>query len=301
MKHYMDILAMKEKYTGICAPGDMIELQEKVDGANFSFRYDAETDSVKAFSRKNELSASNTLRGAYDFVLRLDKDLVKSVLGTQYILFGEWLVKHTVVYPDEAYCKMYAFDVWDAENERWMPQDFAKEVSAALGVTYVPVFYIGPFVSWEHIHSFVGQTRLGGDHGEGVVVKNLTRLNDPDNHLPFYTKIVGEKFRESKGHRDGKVIDPAKIAAREAAMALTETIVTMARVEKTLHKFVDEGILPEDWDEKDMKTIAKNLPGAIYYDCVKEESDVVEAVGELFGKMCGSVAMKLARTILSSR
>jgi hypothetical protein len=41
----------------------------------------------------------------------------------------------------------------------------------------VPVFYVGPFISWGHVESFVGQTKMGGDRGEGVVVKNQTTLN----------------------------------------------------------------------------------------------------------------------------
>ena len=133
------------------------------------------------------------------------------------------------------------------------------------------------------------------------VVKNQTRLNDPNNKLPFYVKLVGEKFAETKGHKEGKRLDPALVAEREKKIATVETIVTRARVQKMLHKFVDEGIIPEDWDETTMGTIAKNIGKAIYADCVKEEKETVDAVGAEFGKLANSVAMKNVKEILAER
>ena len=124
-------------------------------------------------------------------------------------------------------------------------------------MTYVPVFYAGEFQSWEHIRQFVGKTDLGGEHGEGVVVKNMTRINDPNTRLPFYTKIVGEKFQERKPSGKPKATNYGKMEERARLQDLTETVVTEARVTKLVHKMVDEGIIPEDWDEHDMSTIAK--------------------------------------------
>lgn len=78
----------------------------------------------------------------------------------------------------------------------------------------------------------------------GVVIKNISRLNDPNGRLPFYTKIVGDKFIETKGQKHNKPLNPEVLAQKEAQMSLASTIVTKARVEKILHKFVDENILP---------------------------------------------------------
>lgn len=110
------------------------------------------------------------------------------MLGDRYILFAEWLVHHAVPYPEERYEKVYCFDVMEKETGKYLPQDQVKEMVTELGLTYVPVFYDGPFVSWEAIEAMVGRTELGGAYGEGVVVKNMTRLNDPNEKLPFYTK-----------------------------------------------------------------------------------------------------------------
>ena len=50
-----------------------------------------------------------------------------------------------------------------------------------------------------------------------------------------------------------------------------------------------------------MSTIAKNLSKRVHEDCVKEESETVEHVGEYFGKIASSISMKIAREILNNR
>lgn len=299
-KKFMDIERLKESMIDGFQKGDHIVVQEKIDGANFSIRYDPETDSVASFSRKNPLSFQNDLRGAWGWSQKLDKNLVKDVLGNNLVLFGEWLVPHTIVYPQERYQNAYFYDVYDTETEQYFKQDKVKEVINSLGLIYVPVFYDGEFQSWEHIQEFVGRTDLGGEHGEGVVVKNMSRINDPNTRLPFYTKIVGEKFSEKKSVKP-KMIDPEKVAERERLQNLVDTVVTEGRVTKLVHKMVDEGIIPEKWDEHDMSTIARNIGKDVYYDCVKEEPDVVEQVGGDFGRLANGAAMRIVRNILNTK
>lgn len=301
MKHksFMDIERYKASFNDGFEKGDHIVIQEKIDGANCAVRYDSETDMVVAQSRKNILDLQNNLRGFWEWSQTLSKEMVKAVLGNNLVLFGEWAVHHSVEYPADKYNNAYFYDVYDTENCCYLPQDKVKEIIVRLNLTYVPVFYDGEFISWEHCIGFVGKTELGGEYGEGIVIKNQTKLNNPNKRLPFYTKIVGEKFAETKGHTQ-KVINPEKIKAVEENKALAETIITKARVEKLLNKFVDEGVLPEDWSSKEMPIVAKNLTKAVYDDCVKEEAETVSMV-ENFGKVANGIAMNLARQILNER
>lgn len=299
-KKFMDIERIKDNYAGGFQPGDYIIIQEKIDGANAAVRYDPETDTIIAQSRKHILSIDNNLRGFYEWTQTLDKELVKSVLGGTLIAFCEWLVPHSVPYPNEKYHHAYFYDVYDTESGCYLPQNKVKEIVAKLDLTYVPVFYEGEFISWEHCISFVGRTELGGEFGEGIVCKNQTRLNDRNTRTPLYLKIVGEKFCETKGHKQSKTVDPEKLKSAEENRAIAETIVTRARVEKLLNKFVDEGILPADWGANEMPVIAKNLTKAVYEDCIKEEPETVSRV-ENFGKTANGIAMKIARDIMQER
>lgn len=144
--------------------------------------------------------------------------------------------KHTVPYPTDKYNHAYCYDVFDINEGKYLTQDKVKQIIEELDLIYVPVFYVGKFISWEHIKGFVGRTEMGGEYGEGVVVKNQTKLNNPNTRLPFYTKIVCDTFCETKGHRESKPVDMAKMAERESSQSLTETIVTHARVQKLVNR-----------------------------------------------------------------
>lgn len=301
MKKYMDIERLKPSFAEGFEPNDLVYVQEKIDGANFSIRYDALTNSVLSFSRKRQLDFSNNLRGAFEWTQKLDVEKIKYWLGNKWVLFGEWLVKHTVEYPQDKYQNAYFYDIYDVVEQRYMEQAVVRRICQELGLNYVPVFYVGDFKSWDNIMQYVGQTQMGGEYGEGIVVKNQSKLNSPNTRLPFYTKIVTERFCEIKGHKGEKTIDPSELKAKEELQNLVSTIVTEARVVKILNKFVDEGLIPETWDEHDMAVIAKNMGKEVYYDCVKEEPETVEMVGEKFGHYSNSTAMRIVKTILSQR
>ena len=266
-KQYLNIFRLRDDDLPDFHVGDHIIVEEKIDGANFSFRYDAEKDQICSFSRRVELHPKNTLFGAWEWSQKLDKKKIAEVLGNNLIMFAEWLAPHTVKYPDEKYFNAYCFDIMNAETEQYLPQEQVNKVVQDLGLSYVPVFYDGPFTSWEALASLVGRTELGGEYGEGIVIKNMTRLNDPDENFQFYVKIVGEAFKEKKaiGGWGMKMLD--------------------RKHEKSV-----EQELPINWKELDPRTIMRKLSNAVYYDCVKEEPDTVEQVGKEFGKYAAITA-----------
>lgn len=295
-KKYMDIQHAREKsefsdgnMSGF-EVGDDIVIQEKVDGANASFSYNIKTGELDAYSQNNKLNYASTLRGFWNWIRTLDAKAFEAY--PDYVFFGEWLVKHTVGYKKEAYDKWYMYDVFDKAAGNYLPQEEVKKLAGLLGLIYVDTFYVGKFISWDHVKSFVGKSDIAVNCGEGVVVKNMTKF-------PFYLKIVGEEFKETKhsNHRQ-KVEDPQKLKAKEFAQSVVDDIVTEARVRKHINKMIDEGIVPERVQPSDMKTVAQNLPKMIYDDCVKEEYDRVVEAGEPFGKLCGGKTMQLARAIL---
>lgn len=277
--------------------GDSIVIQEKVDGANASFRYDAETCKLVAFSRKQELSFEKNLNGFWNYVSTLDSQEFRN--KQNYVYFGEWLLHNAIKYIPEAYDHWYVYDIFDISRNQYLPQTEVEEECKKHGFIYVKTFYTGPFISWEHCKSFVGQSDIAVAQGEGVVVKNQTKLNEENERLPFVLKIVGKYFSEVKksNHRE-KVLDPMKLKEQEKARLIVDQIVTQRRVEKELFKMRDEGILPDQLEPQDMKTIAMNLPKRIFDDCMKEEQNLVIAAGPYFGKMSSVAAMQYAKKLV---
>lgn len=296
MKHYIDIQAIIEKDTELKQSnarafevGDIIQITEKIDGSNASI--EKVDGKLLAFSRKQPLDEMNTLEGFYTYVQTLSPDDFED----KYIVFGEWLRKNKIVYEKDNMFKWYVFDIFDKEAEAWMPQSFVKQFCADHNLTYVNVLYEGEFISWEHCRTFMHSPKYG-DRQEGIVVKNQTKLNDPNNRQPFYLKLVNEDFKESKAPKPPKSAE--ELAEDERIRTLAESIVTERRVEKAIFRLRDDGVLPDKLQPSDMKLVAQKLPKAVYDDCVKEEKEVVDAIGAKFGKVCGSITMAYARKII---
>ena len=307
MKKYLDIERCKQKYAETFNVGEDIVIQEKIDGSNASIRYDEESGTLKAFSRRLELNADNTLNGFWDYVQTLNLDTFKEILGSRYIVFGEWMgAKHAIKYPENVYGKFWMFDVWDTQIEQYLPYEETRSFYDKLiacgneenKFNFVPVFYIGKFESWEKTSEFVGKTEVGAEPtGEGIVIKRQNCLDSKSSRLPFYVKIVSEQFSEVHKSKKQKAIDPEAIAKKEANLALAATIVTPQRVQKMIYKFIEDGLLPQDWDEHNLKDISKILPNAIYRDCVKEENETVQQV-EDFGKVAAKLSMSIVRDLI---
>lgn len=299
MKKYMDIERLKEnKNDKGWEPTDIVVVQEKMDGSNASFQYDEASGELKAFSRRQELTHTNTLNGFYNWVKLKEKDadfMGKIKLCSHLVFFGEWGVKNKVKYKEEYYGQFYFYDIYDTDAECWTRQEFVKQMADTLNLGYVNTLYVGEFKDWDNMRQFMGKSDLALVEGEGVVVKNQTLLNAPKGE--FYLKLVCESFSEVMKTKEPKVEDPNKAPAKE----IVDTIVTERRVEKMLNNLRDDGILVEPIDEKQMSTIAKNLPKRIWEDINKEEPEYVAAGLSLvadFGKMCNSAAMAHARAII---
>lgn len=300
-KKYIDIERCKQRYAETFKVGEQIVVQVKIDGSNASIAYDENINSLVAFSRRQELSEKNNLNGFWNFVQTLDVSIFKEILGNRYIIFGEWLTPHAVKYPQQMYNKFYMFDVWDKVAEEYLPQEKSFSIFEKLQpyiTEYVNTLYKGDFISWDALLNLLKENTYGESPCmEGIVIKRQNCLDSKSSRLPFYVKIVSEQFSEVHKSKKQKAIDPETIAKKEANLALAATIVTPQRIQKMLYKFIEDGLLPQDWDEHNLKDISKILPNAIYKDCVKEENETVQQV-EDFGKVAAKLSMSIVRDLI---
>jgi hypothetical protein len=289
-KKFTDVIRLGHKSTiGVLTEGDNIIVQEKIDGANASFR--VVDDEIYAFSRNTQLSADNTLRGFYTYAQTLDV----SHMNPDYIYFGEWLVAHKIQYHLEAMNQFYLFDVFDTVTQRYLPFDVAIHEAYKLGLNLIHVLYTGQYQGFDHLQSFVGKSDYG-DVGEGIVVKNVDYVNKYGDQM--YVKLVSDAFAEVQKQKLPK--DPNQPATVE--QEFVNTYVTTGRVDKMLHKLVDEGVLDEQYGVEDMGVILRNLNVRIYDDLLKEESDSLPDGydDKLLRKSIGRVLPTMVKDIIAS-
>ena len=209
-KKFMDIKRIVQEYemhkykiTWAVEPGDHIGIQIKIDGCNASVRYDPETGKLASFSRKQQIVRTKDVDATSKFLDYVDTlDAEKFQKYPDYVFFGEWMTRHRVPYPEKYLNIWIMYDVYDLKADGYLPQKQVKALAAEVGVPYIHVLYDGPFVDWDHCRSFMRITKYtDGDCEEGIIVKNMSKLNNPDSRAPFVLKIVNEKFSEMKAQK----------------------------------------------------------------------------------------------------
>lgn len=163
-------------------------IQVKIDGAN-SLVYLSD-GIVRCGTRTRELPLDESFRGLQEYIA--SKPRIKEFLenNPDVILYGEWLVKHSVNYTQDHYNKWYLFDVLDGEN--YWPQDKVEALAKELEVEYPIVYGRGKF-TLEELDAFVKKEWLGHKN-EGVVIKPLDYVNKFGGKP--YAKRVSQAFKE---------------------------------------------------------------------------------------------------------
>ncbi|ODP28231.1 hypothetical protein PTI45_02388 [Paenibacillus nuruki] len=262
MKKYMSVVRLGHKTTeNVLQLGDPIIIQEKLDGANGSFKL--EEGKIVAFSRNEQLTEQNNLQGFYEWTQTLDADLLRS----DVVYFGEWLTKHKINYGDLTK-QFFLFDLYDVEKEKYIHFTEVKKEAERLELRLIPVFYEGEYQSLEHLESFIGQTALGVKKGEGIVVKNVDYQDVYGNQL--FVKLVIDAFKEVQ-----RIKKPKDPNFQSAEIEAVKSVLTTARVEKWIYKLIDEGSLQANFGIQDMALILKQLSSRIVEDILQEESEQI--------------------------
>lgn len=307
MKKYMDIEAARIESTELRASnvdgftvGEHVQVTVKVDGSNASAAW--EDGHVIACSRNKVLDYNNNLNGFWQYATNLGGIAEWFMAGHQdMIIFGEWNLGGNKIKdykPEFAHNHWIVYDVFNTSTGQYLPQEDVREICDELGLTYIHVLYDGPFISWDHVKQFLENDGYYGPTQEGVVCKSQDRLDSNDSRQPYYVKIVNEAFKESMKTKTPKIKSELEIADEANCQNIVDTIVTKRRVEKAIEKLRDDGDLPVQLTPQDMGAVARLLPKFVYEDCVKEEKELVDLAGSLFGKMCGSKTMQYAREII---
>ena len=276
--------------------GDIISITEKIDGANASFRIDNTNDlGVSCYSRNNPLDEHNTLGGFHNWV-RDNIIPTKQLLNPNYIYFGEWLIKHKVVYKEECYNNFYLFSIYDVEKEEYLSDEIVIEEAQRLNLKTVEYFYYGEFTNYNKLKELIGKSNMTEikDTGEGIVVKNVSYRDKFGKQL--FVKLVSDKFAEVQKQKNSKNSTDNEITI------LVKEVVTKARIEKILFKLTDENKLKQDYAIEDMGTILKLLIPIVYEDVMEEESDMfVNYEEDKIRKTISKVVPSITKEILKEQ
>ena len=276
-KKYPKIHRLGKEETDGILEGNVV-VQEKVDGANCSIFW--HEDEVRCGTRTRMLPKDESFNGFQEFVN--ERPLIAEFLrkNQDLALYGEWLVKHTISYPNEMYRRVYLFDIYNTLDNTWANQAEVLKTAESLELEYPKLFAVGELTE-EAIKEFVGKSHIA-PAGEGVVIKHEGFVNKFGDHV--YAKLVHEKFKESNAIVFG---GNNKHSETYWEMYVVNKYCTVARVQKVMQKLQSESERRLDMEQ------TSQVAGTCYHDLITEEAwEIAKKVPALNFKKLQGLCMR---------
>lgn len=161
-------LSVEESYKIISDSGLCVE--EKVDGSNIGIFFEGEEDTLTLQCRGHELGS----HPQYDLLkswVQIKRSLLWGVLGTVFVLYGEWLyARHTVRY-DKLPHYFLEYDIYDRGNGTFLDTDSRSMLLEGCGICSVPVLHRGP-LTLEGLKGLLGPSLFSTtEKAEGLYLK----------------------------------------------------------------------------------------------------------------------------------
>lgn len=270
----------KEETEGILE--GVCHIQEKIDGANTSIWLD-ENSVIQCGSRNRHL-IDDDFNGFVTYARSHEGIKAFFEMQPYSILYGEWLVKHTIQYKHTCYKKFYLFDIYNS-GEFASPLA-VEDIANKFEIDCVPNIaeFINPTL--DQINDLVGKSQFG-DRGEGVVIKNMDFVNKFGDLV--YAKVVCSDFKEKN-----LLIfnDNDKHSDTYNEMYFVNKYMTLSRVKK-----ITEKLQPEINEKLDMKHIPRVCETA-YHDMLTEEIwEASKKIQSINFKSLKNIAHKKAKII----
>lgn len=264
-------------------------IQEKLDGANASVW--AAEDGIHVGSRSRDLTkAGDGFRGLGEYVSRHEG--INKLLSQrpEYRLYGEWLVRHTLPYPEDKYERFYLFDIHNGEE--YLDPKEVETVAKEYGIDHAEIFGVHVKPTEELIKELCGRSALA-DEGEGVVIKNPDFINDFGERVS--AKVVTQRFKE-----DNSLVFGGNNKHSETywEMYIVNKYMTLARVKKIMHKI--QPLVDKRLDYEHIPRISNTA----YHDLLTEEIwEIAKKVHTVdfkaLRKLCVKKAIQIYKDILN--
>ena len=195
-----------------CLAGRHIVVEEKCDGANSAISFDKD-GGLLLQSRGHYLTGGWRERH-YDLFKQwagVHRNALYAVLGSRFIMYGEWMyAKHTVYY-DALPHYFLEFDILDREAGRFLDTPSRKDLLKPLPVASVPVLAEGTFQSIGELLSLLGPSRYITQAHTGHLREDARRLGlDEDRQCRETDPSDAMEGLYIKIEEDGRVVDRLK-------------------------------------------------------------------------------------------
>ena len=141
--------------------GRHLVIEEKIDGANSAVSFDAHGNLLLQ-SRGHYLTGGYRERHFNLFKQwgTIHRDALWNVLGSRYVMYGEWMYAKHSIYYDALPHYFMEFDILDRQTDRFLDTASRRLITAKLPVCSVPVLAEGCFKRMEDVLQYLGNSRF---------------------------------------------------------------------------------------------------------------------------------------------
>lgn len=234
----------------------------KIDGTNGQIF--KSNNQIYAASRNRVLTKEYDNAGFYNWVLTQQEFCNFFIDNPNLILYGEWLVPHTLkTYYDDSWKKFYIFDVFDTQKCGFLPYDvYSQILSRYPHINFItPTFKVNnptmdDFLKAMQTNTFLIKDGMG--IGEGIVIKNYQFVNKYGRVT--WAKLINNEFKESRSKKN----NVKKIGKDTLEEKIIEEFLTESLIQKEKAKIINE------YGEFNSSLIYKIL-NVIWHEFITEE------------------------------
>lgn len=246
--------AREHGFTDVSQPVEFV-IQEKLDGANARIYHVPGTDTLRAYSRstlvgeiRSETDFDGDFRGFVPYIAKYYRIFLEYI-PEDVMVYGEWLVKHSIKYPDDMYGKFYVFPQGDK-----VPPVFSS-------VNILGRISINLFPSKEEHQALLQKLQEIINQHETATGRNVEGVVLYYEGVPKF-KFVPERLQE-------KVSSTKKVGGMQKEFEVPE--IPERTLEKRLHDAFDKlNISSEDAPPEKLKALFGIMSHMVWEDFVRE-------------------------------
>ena len=155
--------------------GRHLVVEEKIDGANSAISFDG--DGQLLLQSRGHYLTGGARERHYELMKQwaaVHRDMLYAVLGSRFIMYGEWMyAQHRIPYDSLPHYFM-EFDVYDRMNDYCLDTASRKELMRQMPICSVPVLSEGEFNSLNELLQLIGPSKYNTNPEvmmEGIYIK----------------------------------------------------------------------------------------------------------------------------------
>ena len=152
--------------------GKHLAVEEKCDGANSAISFDLEGNLL--FQSRGHYLTGGYRERHFNLLKQgghAHRDRFFQVLGSRYVMYGEWMYAKHSVYYDKLPHYFLEFDILDRENGCFLDTPSRRKLTKQMPVVSVPVLDQGSFTSKEKLLELLGESNY-------ISLKHMERIRE---------------------------------------------------------------------------------------------------------------------------